>query len=310
MALALFIDISKAFNSLDHTILISKLEHYCVRGVALLWFSSYLTSRFHFTEINNNRSLCKVMKTSIPQESILGLLQYTIYVNDIFHISNNVKCVLYADDTVLVVFGKILDVILKAATELFALYSIWFSDNGLAINASKSNYLVFCVKNDFTFTLFPDVLQFDLHSLTKVDVDKYLGIYIDRWLNFKQHCITVNDKLTKGIAIIKKCRDMVPKECLFSLYYSYILPYLIYCIELWGLTCDKYLHPIYINQKKAIELIAGVNRLTHCESIALNLNILLLPDLYRCIVLSLMCRVYNNSMLILFNICMLKLVCT
>ena len=65
----------------------------------------------------------------------------------------------------MVVFGKTLDVILKAATELFALYSIWFSDNGLAINATKSNYLVFGVKNDFTYTFFLDVIQFDLHSL-------------------------------------------------------------------------------------------------------------------------------------------------
>ena len=72
---------------------------------------------------------------------------------------------------------------MKAATELFALHSIWFSDNGLAkltINATKSNYLVFGVKNDFTYTLFPDILQFDLHSVIKGDVVKYLGIYIDR----------------------------------------------------------------------------------------------------------------------------------
>ena len=86
-------------------------------------------------------------------------------------------------------------------------------------------------------------LIYNTHSVIKVDVLKYLGIYIDRWLNWKQRCITVNDKLTKGrpIAIIKKCRDVLPKECLLSLYYSYILPYLTYCIELWGSTCDNIL---------------------------------------------------------------------
>ena len=76
------------------------------------------------------------------------------------------------------------------------------------------------------------------------------------------------------------------------LIFCVILPY---CIELWGLTCDKFLHPIYINQKKAIKLIACVNRYTHCESITLNLDILLLPDLYRFIVLCLMYKIYNIS---------------
>ena len=111
MALALFIDITKAFDSFDHVILIFKLERYDIRGVALSWFSSYLTSHFYFTKINNNRSLRKAMKIGIPQKSILGQPQNTIYVNDIFNISNNVKCILYADDTLLVVFGKTLDVI-------------------------------------------------------------------------------------------------------------------------------------------------------------------------------------------------------
>ena len=68
-------------------------------------------------------------------------------------------------DTIFVVYGKTLDVILKTATKFFAMYSIWFSDNGLAINATKSNYLVFGVKNNFTYTLFPDILQFNLHSV-------------------------------------------------------------------------------------------------------------------------------------------------
>ena len=84
MALALFIDMSKAFDLLDQAILISRLERYGVRGVPLSRFSSYLASRFHFIEINNNRSLCKVIKTGIPQRSILGPPLNTIYVNDIY----------------------------------------------------------------------------------------------------------------------------------------------------------------------------------------------------------------------------------
>ena len=101
VALALFIDVPKAFDSLDHNILLKKLEHYSVRGVALNWFNLFLTHRFQFTELDGSRSLLKMIISGVPQWSNRGPYLYMVYVNDIFNVVLNVKCILYADDTTL-----------------------------------------------------------------------------------------------------------------------------------------------------------------------------------------------------------------
>ena len=106
VAVALYVDVSKAFDSLIHDILLHKLDYYGVRGFLLNWFKSCFTLHYHYTVINNNFSLCSVMESGIPQSSILGPLLFRIYVNDIFNFESNVKCVLYADDTVLILRDK------------------------------------------------------------------------------------------------------------------------------------------------------------------------------------------------------------
>ena len=90
LTLALFIDVSKAFDSLDHYILLKKLEHDGVRGVALNWFNSFLTHRFQFTELDGSRSLLKMIISGVPQGSTLGSYLYAVYVNDIFNVVLNV----------------------------------------------------------------------------------------------------------------------------------------------------------------------------------------------------------------------------
>ena len=105
VALALFINESKDFDSLNHNILLSKLEHYSIRGVALSWFRSYLCNRFQYIVLKCDRSLLRLIVSGVPQGSILGSYLYLIYVNDIFNVCNEVKCVLYVDDTTLILIG-------------------------------------------------------------------------------------------------------------------------------------------------------------------------------------------------------------
>ena len=121
----------------------SKLQHYGVRDTALKWFESYLTSRYHFTTINNQQSCFKTITSGILQGSILGPLLYTIYVNDIFFVADTVKCVLYADDIALVVTGKMREDVLRNASKFFTAFSIWFAYNCLALNSSKTNFVIF-----------------------------------------------------------------------------------------------------------------------------------------------------------------------
>ena len=109
-----------------------------MHGLALNWFKSYLMLCYHYTVINNNCSLCSIMESSTSQGSILGPLLYIIYVNDVFNVESNVKCVLHADDTVLILRDKDINNLFKRCSQFFALYSVWFTDNKLAVMLRKN----------------------------------------------------------------------------------------------------------------------------------------------------------------------------
>ena len=125
IAIVLFTDISKAFDSQDHNILLCKLEYYGIRGIALQWFCNYLSPRFHFTQCNNKSSMCRLKTSGVPQGSVLSTtILYNIYVNDIFHVNPNAKCVLYADETAIILSGKTVNDLSNNAIELFHTFSV------------------------------------------------------------------------------------------------------------------------------------------------------------------------------------------
>jgi hypothetical protein len=290
--IALFVDVSKAFDSLDHSILIKKLEHYGIRGLALQWFISYLSNRYQYTIINRHCSDYRLLVSGVPQGSVLGPILYLLYVNDIFNVSKIVKTVLYADDTVLIVSCKTLHDVLELARVESNNFSMWFSDNLLALNASKTNFMLFGSKTDVANC--PDVLHFDVHYVCRVNHICYLGLVIDSNLTWKQHIQCVNDKMSKGLAIMKKCSHFLPSSSLLQLYYAFFYSYMHYCIEFWGFACKQYLHPVLIMQKRAIRLIAGADFHEHCLPIARRLGILMLNDICKYCILMLVFKVLHK----------------
>jgi hypothetical protein len=286
LAIALFIDISKAFDSLNHAILLDKLQMYGIRGVALNWFESYLDCRCQFTVLNCVRSEFRHIKAGVPQGSVLGPTLFLLYVNDIFLITSNVKCVLYADDTTLIFSANDVNILFSCANVLFKQYSDWFSSNLLAINTDKTNYMIFGgIHVDMHYNLiFNDVI------LKRAVCVKYLGILLDCMLTWQPHIKFIADKVNKGVGMLKLVRRILPKFCLINIYYSFIYSYITNAIVFWGIACEKYLHPLIIAQKHAIRIIGSVNRLTHCAPIAKSNNILFINDVYK---LSLACLMFS-----------------
>jgi len=227
------------------------LDHYGIRGPSLSWFKSYLYHRFQYTVINGEQSSLKCIITGVPQGSILGPWLYLLYVNDIFSIQNGTKCVLYADDTTLIVSASSLCTLINIAKNAFSDYSQWFSANYLALNAKKTKCLIF--GSHLTAGIDCSNLSFDCYTVQRFDYVTYLGIILDDKLSWCYHINAVHGKLAKGLGLLKLSRRFLPKECLHMIYNAYILPYLLYCIELWGNACSTYVHPIKVVQKNVFD---------------------------------------------------------
>ena len=214
------------------------------------------------------------------------------------------KAVLYADDTVFIVSSKNVIELIKLVTVQFTLHSVWFSDNLLALNAAKTNFILFAPK--FLAANCPNVLNFDVHDVVKVNIVYYFGQVIACEPAWKQRVQCVNDKIVKGLAIVKICSFM-PLSCLHQLYYAFIYPYLYYGIALWGISDKQNLYPILVLQKRAIRLIVLAGAHEHCLPIAKTLGTLLIKDSYKYRILCLMSHIFHNNCPTTFNCMFTKL---
>ena len=174
VTLGLFIDLSKAFDTLNHHILLAKLEFYGVRGVALQWFKSYLSCRTQFVQFNGYNSSSKYIKCGVPQGSILGPLLFLLYLNDLCNVSKALDFIPFADDTNIFFSHNDPNQLMEIVNNELKKLSSWFEANKLSIKIKKSNLILFKTKQNKQ--------KLELHFLIN-------GIEIDR----------VNDVLFLGV---------------------------------------------------------------------------------------------------------------
>ena len=228
----IFIDLKKAFDTVNHKILLSKLEHYGIRGNLLSWFESYLTDRKQFVSFNGENSDPKDILCGVPQGSVLGPLLFLIYINDLPNVSDKLKFYLFADDTNIYFESSDLKVLEKVINEELKHLSLWLKVNRLALNISKTNFVIFHssqrnLKHQVT-------LKLDKKAINQKDNIKYLGVIIDCHLNWKHHILNVSKKISRSIGVMYRIRKYVNTNILKSLYYSLIYSHIVYAIQIWG----------------------------------------------------------------------------
>ena len=295
----IFIDLKKAFDTVNHDVLLNKLQHYGFRGTISDWFSSYLTNRKQTTDINGYISEQQLTTCGVPQGSVLGPLLFLIYMNDIQYSSTKFKFFLFADDTNILYADKHLRSLESVANaELTKVYE-WLTANRLTLNIKKSNYVIFRPYQK-TLIFQPKIYMYDneKQSQSKLECNeyvKYLGMLLDKNLSFKNHIDLITIKISKTVGMIAKLRHFLPRKILIQIYNSLIGPYISYAISVWGSADKCHLNKILILQKRALRFIYFAEWKEHAIPFFLNADILPVNFLYYENVCSLMHDVRHKT---------------
>ena len=273
--LSIYVDFTKAFDTVKHDILLYKLNYYGIRGNINNWFKDYLTNRTQSTKVNNNISTPRRIKYGVPQGSVLGPILFLIYINDLPLIFKKLKTKLFADDSTLYISGPVpTDIIQEANNDLNIFYN-WCLSNRLTVNLNKTFYMLFTNKS---FTSLPP-LFFHNNEIQRTTHHKHLGIVIDEALNFKLHISDICHKLSRNVSLLYQVKDLVPTAILKILYNAHILPHLQYCMPIWANTYPSHLIPLFRLQKKILRIITKSSFFDHTQPLFKETQIMKLFDL-------------------------------
>ena len=302
----IFIDLRKAFDTVNHDILLKKLEHYGVRGTPLQWFKSYLSNRKQYVFVNGYSSELKGISCGVPQGSVLGPLLFLIYINDLPNISKIFKFFLFADDTNIYYESDNLKQLERTVNKELQWLNHWLNVNRLSLNISKTNFVIFHpynkpVRESIT-------IKVNKKAISEVKYVKYLGILIDSNLSWKYHINNLVKKISRAIGVMYRVRPFVTKNIMMNLYYSLIYPHLLYAIQIWGSTFENYINKIVVLQKKLVRVMTfNVTFFTingppaHTAPLFKSLNILKFKDIFELRISQFIYECIHNHAPIQFN---------
>ena len=272
--LSIFIDFSKAFDTVPHDILLNKLFHYGIRGKVLDWFTDYLSNRYQFTTCEYSDSTTTLVTSGVPQGSVLGPILFLLFINDLPTISESIFFSLFADDSCLSLCeNDVIELISSANKELDLFYN-WCIANRTSINILKTFYLLFTSQP--TAHLPPLTIRnhYSYDVINRVSHTKFLGVIYDEKLTFSNHISMLCSKLSRSSSLLYQLRDIVPTDVLKSLYYAHVYPHINYCNCIWSNTYQTHLLPLILIHKRIIRNIAKSDFLQHTEPLYKNLRIL------------------------------------
>lgn len=277
-ALALFIDLSKAFDTIEHKELLKTLETIGIRARYLNWFESYLKNRKFLVKVENELSDAKTLNLGVPQGSMLGPIMFLIYINDLFGKIKDCTILAYADDITLISSNRCLDTAIEKLNNDFKILAQWAHDKKLIINGQKTAMIHFCPQN---MTVDREIIV-KLHgcdclhrntanrsphincscdNIELVDKFKYLGLTIDKKMIFNEHVYDLHKKLSPYVASLYSLKDKINDKIKIVTYQSLIESNIRYGIGIWGVTANTHMNIIKNLQNRCLKILFGDKRI-------------------------------------------------
>ena len=277
LPLNIFLDLSKAFDTLDHSILLYKLSHYGITGMSYKLCESYLSNRQQYVMYNGYKSDLLPIRTGVPQGSILGPLFFLIYMNDFDRSTNVFKFIMYADDTTLLAtLSAVTDAemctIENNINYALACVNNWLKTNKLSLNSTKTKFMIFHPRNKHIPNLKLSIEDTDIENVDKFD---FLGITVDKNLTWDSHIFKIQMKIAKVCGIMNRLKHFIPIDTLLTLYSSLIQPHLLYGILLWGQKSNK----LFKLQKKILRIITNSRYNSHTDPLFKKCEVLKVKDI-------------------------------
>lgn len=249
---AVFLDLAKAFDCVDHAILISKLPYYGLDGKVLLWIQNYLTDRTQRVYLENDQSAWSKVAIGVPQGSILGPLLFTLYINDLPTVINHCDVNIYADDTEIHSSNSSLPTLTSHIQEDLDSVDVWMSSNRLRVNPTKTvSMLIGPHQKIRNRTLDVSLSNTKICSVTST---KYLGVYIDCHLTWDEHVQYVLKRVRGKLASIARLKPL-PSKVIALLYKTFVVPIFDYCDTVWQPNSLRMSNKLDQLHERAIRLI-------------------------------------------------------
>ena len=227
VTLAAFIDFKKAFDTVNHKILLEKLFYLGIRGPILIWIQDYLTNRVQRTICNGKLSKLNNIKCGVPQGSILGPLFFLVYVNDLKDVLRSNNYQLYADDTVIYCSSTSFEEASIGLQKVLDKFGDWCSENALTINVKTTKVMAFGSKNNIKKDK-GNILKLNGETISHVPTFKFLGVFLDQTLNFRHHLDMLINTINFKLNLFSKIRRYLNEKCALIIYKSMVIPYFDY----------------------------------------------------------------------------------
>ncbi len=230
----IFLDLKKAFDTVNHNILLQKLKHHGVDNNELSWFQSYLNNRSQSVSVNSTLSDFEPINIGIPQGSILGPLLFILFVNCLPKaVDTKCKTVMYADDTSLLCKAKNIDDLKVQLESCLDSVADWFKANKLTLNVDKTKFMIF--GSNVILERFQNIqLIYGNNIIERVDEFKYLGVKLDSNLSWSAHVDYLCKNISKRIGIIRRVKHFLPHETIVLLSNALVLPHFDYGSTVWS----------------------------------------------------------------------------